>query len=326
MIPRENNFLLKLCQYTALAPIQFNHSKLTFESSKCLQIFTNTISISIFLIFFTSLFPWVKYITVYHFIGSIEILFMKISFLIYTFYGLIIIYEKLFQISQLVELMNRIFKLQNQNSIMCDNQKLNKSLFILISTFVMILPFILFCTNLLYLIETAVSFEMGCVCLLIVTSINWMSTMITPVYLGIEYVTHNLNIINQNLNLMLENKKCENNILDISRFHTNLVEIFNQIISYYRLHILLFILGIGGCFMWEFYAVFEILIIHMTVYYEQGYIALLFYAVNFSYTLIQLLSFIWLIYSMLKGSKKTITSLHDLQSVTFDMELRKDVD
>lgn len=320
MTPSEIKFI-KICQYTLIVPIKFNHKKLIFESSKTLQNCSIILFITFFLAYIYSLRIWYTQIKNHLHVGNIEIIFMKITFTIFIFYGLIVIYEKIFQNSRLVYLVNRFYELHIRISALFTQNDYNHSLVVLTIIHIVVVPVLLISTNYILFREFH---GVIVICLVITTYANYLTATITPVFLNIKSVTYKLKKLNQNVIMHFENNHDINQISIISKLHSDLVDMHNEVVSYYSIHILLFTFGVGSNFMWEIYAVLEIQLFQMTLL-RDGPISLLIYGVNVLYITFEIYLFIWLIDAMVKESQRTVNLLHDLQVVTFDLQLRNDV-
>lgn len=317
-----NCFIVNLLQYASIVSFQYNETKNRFENSKNLLIYSKCFSvvISIFLIY--SVFTFFSYTTHFSDIGSIDKIMMKISFFTAIIYSFTIIYEKFFKISDLIIIMNRLISIDEE--LNCHNyDQLTKTILKLLFFELLVLPLTMMAADITFFISYLKFTHLSIASCLISVSMNWTISSIGPICLSINYMTFALKNINRDIATMNYGKTVR--IRELSEIYRNLVETFDDIIKFYQLHIIAFIIVVSSSLLWQLYAVLDILIIRLTISKIKSNMTAPFYGINAFISYLQLSLFSNMIEKLHNENQKTIELMNNLDLRTCDNELKRNV-
>lgn len=138
MLSSEIGFFIKLFQYSTILPFDYDPVNRRCQKSNKLEIFSKIIIATFFVIFTGSVCIWFKYSKYFNSVGSIDILFMKISWIAFILYSVVILHEKFFKIPQLRRYANEIFQLHENLNLKNQKSLINGILKLLTATMIVV--------------------------------------------------------------------------------------------------------------------------------------------------------------------------------------------
>lgn len=325
MFSKRMNISLKCLQYSGLLPFNYNKKSSKFEKSRRLSLYIKFLSLLLQLVHIFTVSYYIVFLLNYYNLleNRFEMYLLIAIYIIFVIYGAFIGYKFFFHIPNLILLSNEILGIHNKIPIQ-DYQNLLNGSAIFIFNRLILLPHIVIIVDTFFYssVSPKISLiQISCIVIKIQSSI--LIASIIPPSLVVKFFTFVLKQINGEIAISCNSQR----IYEYSSIFKSSMKTFNKFMRFYQFHIIFHEITISLGFMYELYALFDILFFHTPILQQIKLTNLVLYRItNFSFILFHLISFATIIDRLFNEDKKLARAVFNLQIIMkYDTETRREV-
>lgn len=307
MSDNEINIFKKVLKYSGQIQFNFNEKQSIFKISQFESVYVKLWCIITFTMFIITI---SIFITQFRFVigkGEFEKAILISIYSMYIVYGILIMYQILFQPRTSVKLANQVLKIHKTLCIKDCKKLWNRcSKFIIIR--VILIPGIVFTMSSWFLLTTGSYIPTALI--FVKCFANIYQASIVPASLIILYMTFLLEYVSHEIETIENHQQ----ISFFSFVYSESVKIFNKIIYFNRFNIFLHEYIMFLSFLYELYSTCNIIFFRISIIPGEIDVGLIMFRLNnFSFSIINLISFAVIIKKLLEANNKLVSVLHTLE-------------